>query len=148
MYSFIEAEKAEERSVDRSCAVLEASRAAYYEWRTQRPSQREREDQELGERVKVVRLLSADLRGTRSASGAAATGGEVLAQAGGAADAGAGPGGQVPQAVEEDHRARSGPAGRGPGRASIPAWVLAVNSCWAGDITQVRTGKAGCTWRR
>ena len=31
VYPFIEAEKAEERSVNRACSVLKVSRAAYYE---------------------------------------------------------------------------------------------------------------------
>jgi transposase InsO family protein len=54
VYPFIEAEKAEERSVNRACAVLEVSRAAYYEWRWQQPSQRAQEDQELTEKVKAI----------------------------------------------------------------------------------------------
>jgi putative transposase len=37
-----------------ACAVLEVSRAAYYEWRQQQPSQRAREDQELTEKVKAI----------------------------------------------------------------------------------------------
>jgi putative transposase len=53
-YPFIEAEKAGKRSVKRACAVLEVSRAAYYEWRRQRPSRRAQEDQELAEKVRVV----------------------------------------------------------------------------------------------
>jgi len=50
-YPFIEAEKAEERSVNQACAALEVSRAAYYEWRKQEPSRRAQEDQELTEKV-------------------------------------------------------------------------------------------------
>ena len=38
-YRFIEAEKVEGRSVNRACVVLEVSRAAYYEWRKQEPSE-------------------------------------------------------------------------------------------------------------
>ena len=54
MYPFIEAEKAGKRSVNRACAILKVSRAAYYEWRQQRPSLRTREDQELVEKVQVI----------------------------------------------------------------------------------------------
>ena len=53
-YRFIEAEKVEERSVNRACAVLEVSRAAYYEWRKQEPSARAQEDQELAKKVKAI----------------------------------------------------------------------------------------------
>src|SRR5262249_36313613 len=38
MYRFIEAEREEEHSINRACAVLEVSRAAYYEWSKQEPS--------------------------------------------------------------------------------------------------------------
>ena len=54
MYRFIEAEREEERSVNRACVILEVSRAAWYEWSKQEPSAREREDQELTEKVRVI----------------------------------------------------------------------------------------------
>jgi transposase InsO family protein len=54
MYPFIEAERAEERSVNRACAVLEVSRAAYYECHKQEPSQRVQEDRDLTEKVKAI----------------------------------------------------------------------------------------------
>ena len=53
-YRFIEAEKVEERSVNRACAVLEVSRAAYYEWHKQEPSARAQQDRELAEKVKAI----------------------------------------------------------------------------------------------
>ena len=54
VYPFIEAEKAEERSVNRACSVLKVSRAAYYEWHKQEPSRRAQEDQELTEKAKAI----------------------------------------------------------------------------------------------
>src|SRR5262250_541650 len=54
MYRFIEAEREGERSVNRACAVLEVSRAAYYEWRKQEPSARAQQDRELAEKVKAI----------------------------------------------------------------------------------------------
>jgi hypothetical protein len=54
VYPFIEAEKAEERSVNRTCAVLEVSRASYYELHKQEPSRRAQEDQELTKRAKAI----------------------------------------------------------------------------------------------
>ena len=38
MYRFVEAERDGECSVNKACAVLEVSRAAYYEWSKQEPS--------------------------------------------------------------------------------------------------------------
>lgn len=54
MYPFIEAEQAGQRSVNRACAVMKVSRAAYYEWRRQQPSMRAQEDQELTVKVRAV----------------------------------------------------------------------------------------------
>jgi putative transposase len=48
---FIEAERAQQRSVKRACALLEVSRAAYYAHRADRPSIRQRVDQELTEHI-------------------------------------------------------------------------------------------------
>jgi len=45
VYPFIEAERAGRRSVQRACALLKVSRAAFYQHQTG-PSQREREDAE------------------------------------------------------------------------------------------------------
>jgi putative transposase len=54
VYPFIEAEKAGQRSVNRACAVMKVSRAAYYEWRRQRPSRRAQEDRRLAEKVQGI----------------------------------------------------------------------------------------------
>lgn len=54
MYPFIEAEKAGQRSVNRACAVMKVSRAAYYEWRRQQPSRRAQEDGRLSEKVQAI----------------------------------------------------------------------------------------------
>ncbi len=53
VYPFIEAEKAEERSVNRACALLEVSRAADYEWH-QQPSRLAQEDRELAEKARAI----------------------------------------------------------------------------------------------
>ena len=63
-YPFIEAERAVARSVAKACALLEVSRAAYYEWRQQRPSAQERRDAELRERIVAIHAQS---RGTYGA---------------------------------------------------------------------------------
>jgi transposase InsO family protein len=54
MYPFIEAERASDGNVERTCAVLEVSRSAYYQWSKQEPSKRQREDEELEQQIKKV----------------------------------------------------------------------------------------------
>ena len=55
IYSFIEAEKAEQDgNVSMACRLLEVSRAAYYEWSTKVPSAREISDHELTEQIKQI----------------------------------------------------------------------------------------------
>ena len=61
MYPFIEAERAAAQRVVKACALLEVSRAAYYQWRQQVPSERQRRDAELGERIATLHQQS---RGT------------------------------------------------------------------------------------
>lgn len=39
VYPFIKAERAEKRNVKRACALLEVSRAAFYEWLSHIPSE-------------------------------------------------------------------------------------------------------------
>ena len=57
VYPFIEAEKAEERSVNRACVVLEVSRAAYYDW-TAGPSPRTVDDAYLTNVIRDVHVAS------------------------------------------------------------------------------------------
>lgn len=64
MYPFIEAEQAGQRSVNRACAVMKVSRAAYYEWRRQQPSRRAQEDQQLTAKVQAI------FKGSRQTYGA------------------------------------------------------------------------------
>jgi transposase InsO family protein len=54
MYPFIEAERVSDGNVVRTCAVLEVSRSAYYQWSKQEPSKRRRDDEELGQQIKKV----------------------------------------------------------------------------------------------
>jgi transposase InsO family protein len=51
MYPFIEAEKAGQGNVVRTCDLFEVSRSAYYQWRQQRPGQRAEEDAELAAQI-------------------------------------------------------------------------------------------------
>ena len=59
IWPFIEVEEAEHHSVNRACALLEVSRAAYYEQRKHLSSRRALDDAELTARIKkrVARLL-------------------------------------------------------------------------------------------
>ena len=54
LWPFIEAEKAEQRNVKRTCELLEVSRAAFYEFARHTPSARQLDDTELTERIRAV----------------------------------------------------------------------------------------------
>jgi transposase InsO family protein len=58
VHPFIEAEKAQQRSVKRACELLEVSRAAYYAHRAGTVSSRQRTDQELTERIRQAHETS------------------------------------------------------------------------------------------
>jgi transposase InsO family protein len=64
VYPFIEAEQAGRRNVSKACALLEVSRAAYYQWSQHSESTREHEDQMLAERIRDIHL---DSKGTYGA---------------------------------------------------------------------------------
>jgi putative transposase len=142
MYPFIEAEKAEERSVNRACVVLEVSRAAYYEWHQQQPSPRAQEDRELTEIARAI------FERSRRTYGAPRVHQELRRQGVKCSRK------RVARIMREQ-----GIAGRYPKRwkkTTIPdpdpdppavdligrrfrPEDLALNACWAGDITYVRT---------
>ena len=52
-YPFIEAEKAQQRSVKRACELLKVSRAAYYAARDGQPCDRDRQDAGLAVLIKA-----------------------------------------------------------------------------------------------
>src|SRR5215213_11508901 len=58
LYPFIEAEKAQQRTVKRACELLEVSRAAYYAHRADVPSARQRADEELTEHIRQTHQAS------------------------------------------------------------------------------------------
>jgi uncharacterized protein YqgV (UPF0045/DUF77 family) len=58
VYPFIEAEKAQQRSVKRACELLEVSRAAYYAHRTNTSSARQLADDELTEHIRQAHQAS------------------------------------------------------------------------------------------
>ena len=64
VYPFVEAEQAGQRNVGKACALLEASRAAYYQWSRHAPSARVRADEVLGQRIERIHH---DSRGTYGA---------------------------------------------------------------------------------
>jgi hypothetical protein len=69
-YRFIEAERAQQRSVKRACELLEVSRAAYYAHRADRPSIRQQVDEELTNHIRQAprrpRAATAPRASTRS----------------------------------------------------------------------------------
>jgi transposase InsO family protein len=142
VYPFIEAERAEERSVNRACAVLEVSRAAYYEWHQQEPSPRAQEDQELTAKVKAI------FDGSRQTYGAPRVHRELRRQDVRCSRK------RVARIMRE--QALEGRYPKRWKRTTIPdpdpdppavdllgrrfqPQALALNTCWAGDITYVRT---------
>ncbi|HXZ74357.1 MAG TPA: IS3 family transposase, partial [Streptosporangiaceae bacterium] len=64
VYPFIEAEKAQQRTVKRACELLKVSRAAYYAARDGQPSDRDRQDAEL------TALITAEHKRSRGRYGA------------------------------------------------------------------------------
>jgi len=60
VFPFVEAEKAERRNVAKACALLEVSRAAFYEWSKHVPSRRQLDDDALGE--EIARIYDASRR--------------------------------------------------------------------------------------
>jgi transposase InsO family protein len=58
VYPFIEAEKAQQRSVKRACVLLEVSRAAYYAYRADSVSVRQRTDDELTDHIRQAHQAS------------------------------------------------------------------------------------------
>jgi transposase InsO family protein len=140
VYPFIEAEKAGQGNVARTCAVLEVSRTAYYEWAAGELSRHRREDQELSRLIKEVH------RGSRETYGSPRVHEELRRQGRSCGRK------RVARLMREQ-----GLVGRCPRRwkqTTVPdpgADVLAedllgrrfrpgeINAVWAGDITYVRT---------
>ena len=58
MYSFIEAEKAEQGNVVVTCELFKVSRSAYYEWEKRDASRRELGDADLGTQIHRIHKRS------------------------------------------------------------------------------------------
>ena len=68
VYPFVEAEQAGQRNVARACALLEVSRAAYYQWSRHEPSARARADAVLTQRSSASTTTPAAPPGRRGCS--------------------------------------------------------------------------------
>jgi putative transposase len=79
VHPFIEAEKAQQRSVKRACELLEVSRAAYYAHRAGTVSSRQRTDQELTERIRQAHETSKGRYGARGSMRSCAAKGTATA---------------------------------------------------------------------
>jgi HTH-like domain len=64
VYRFIEAEKAQQRNIKRTCELLKVSRAAYYAHRAAVPSARQLADDELTEHIRQAHQASKGRYGT------------------------------------------------------------------------------------
>ena len=58
VYPFIEAEKAQQRTLKRACELLEVSRAAYYAHRAGSVSARQRTDEQLTDHIRQAHQAS------------------------------------------------------------------------------------------
>lgn len=54
VYPFVEAEQIEQRNVAKTCALLQVSRTAYYQWSRHRPSTRALKDEALGQQIERI----------------------------------------------------------------------------------------------
>lgn len=64
VYPFVEAEETGGGNVARTCRCMEVSRSAYYKWSEHKPSQREREDAALLEKIQQVHADSRQTYGS------------------------------------------------------------------------------------
>jgi transposase InsO family protein len=80
VYPFIEAERAEKRNVKCACALLEVSRAAYYQWSQQVPSRRQRADATLLGKIKAIHKTSRGTYGSPRVHASLRAGGERCAR--------------------------------------------------------------------
>lgn len=142
VYPFVEAEKVERRNVRRACALLEVSRAAYYQWRQQVPSARVREDEALAEQIRTIHTRSYGTYGAPRIHAALRRDGSHVGRK------------RVARLMREHQwvgRCRrrfkrttvaDPEAGSVAGdllQRGFSAGVFAVNQAWCGDITYVRT---------
>ena len=147
VYPFIEAEKAGRRNVNRACALLKASRAAFYA-HLAGPSRRGRADAELTEQIRAVHdesngrygapRVHAELRrrGRRHSRKRVA---RLMREAGIA--------GRAPRRWRKTTIADPAAAARADRiRRDFTADAAKINARWCGDITYTAPGRGGCTW--
>jgi hypothetical protein len=77
VYPFIEVERAEQRNVKRACALLEVSRAAFYDWVRHVPSARKRADDKLVTKIRSIHDTSKGTYGSPRVHAKLRTAGEV-----------------------------------------------------------------------
>jgi transposase InsO family protein len=147
VYPFIEAEKAQQRSVKRACELLEVSRAAYYARRANTPSARQVVDEQLIEQIRTTHEASkgrygaprihAQLRRAGHRHGRKRVARLMRA---------AGLHGRTPRRFTRTTIPDPAAATRSDLiRRDFTVNAAAVNTRWCGDITYIPTGKAGCT---
>ena len=141
VYPFIEAEKQEQRNVKRACELLQVSRSAFYEARTNTPSPRQVADEQLLELIHDVHQDSKGRYGAPRVHAQLRRGGHRhgrkrvarLMRAGGLR-------GRTPKRWKKTTVADPAAATRADlvGR-DFSADAAAINSRWCGDITYIPT---------
>ena len=141
VYPFIEVERAEKRNVKRACALLEVSRAAFYEWVRRIPCARKRADHKLLDKIETIHEASKGTYGSPRVHAQLQIDGETCGE------------NRVARLMQTNGIV--GRAKRRFKRTTIPAPVTAtavdlvkrvfgpgtieVNRLWCGDITFIRT---------
>jgi putative transposase len=150
VYPFIEAEKADQDgNVAMACVLLEVSRSAYYEWSKHVPSARDLSDAELGDKITDIHTKSRRTYGAPRITTELAEEGICV--------------GQKRVARLMVRRGLIGRCKRGfkvtttpdPDATSLAADLIKrafspesheLDPAWCGDITYIRTWRAGSTW--
>jgi hypothetical protein len=148
VYPFIEAERAKQRNVKRACALLEVSRAAFYDWVRHVPSPRLCRNENLLEKIKAVpRGQQGHLRIPARACAAAQGRRGVRAQSGRPADAGKRHRGPSPTPLQADDNPGSRRRRRRRPRQACslaPARSRSI-ACGAATSATCGPGRGGCT---
>lgn len=143
-YVFIEKHRSEYRVVT-MCRVLKASKAGFYAWLKRTPSERDRRDAALTEKVVAIHAKSKKSYGAPRVHAKLRTDGERcsrkrIARLMKAANVtGTRRKRFVPKTTDSDHDEPI--AENLLDRRFSPEEITAPNRCWAGDITYVQTGE-------
>jgi putative transposase len=146
-YRFVAAEKVAARVVSKTCAVLEVSRSAYYQWSNQTPSVRQRQDAELGDRIASIHRESRGTYGAPRVHHALRREGVTCGRKRVARlMAARGLAGRFKRRFKQTTIADPAAQSLAPDRLqrAFEPGALALNRVWVGDISYLRTWEGWC----